>query len=251
MLVRTTSVLFALAAYAAAALLAACDSPPSAGDRPTAEVASAPATRVIPPAPAPPPQAPEIIVDRANVSVGGDRVATGEPGLADKVGVFVRGRPMIDGHTVDVVAMRNARPSDVAAILSALRSANASGVDVKTEARDSTTQKLPISFAPSLPDCAVVAWIAKDAAIDIWPAGGGRAKRIVRGLAGPDITLGTDAIRAQWAGCGASAIALGAEDTMTWGLVFDLGTSALQAPGSRASSAVLVSTAVPGRKLSL
>lgn len=158
---------------------------------------------------------------------------------------------MIDGHTVDVVAMRNARPSDVAAILSALRSANASGVEVKTEARDSTTQKLPISFAPSLPDCAVVAWIAKDAAIDIWPAGGGRAKRIVRGLAGPDVTLGTDAIRAQWAGCGASAIALGAEDTMTWGLVFDLGTSALQAPGSRASSAVLVSTAVPGRKLAL
>jgi hypothetical protein len=193
--------------------------------------------------------APEIIVDRSTVSVGSDRVAADEPGLADKVAVFVRGRPTIEGHVVDVVAMRNAKPSQVAAVLAAVHSANASGVQVKTEARDSTTQKLAISFAPSLPDCTVVAWIAKDAAIDVWPAGGGRAKRIVRGLAGPDVTLGTDAIRAQWGGCGAPSIAIGGEDTMTWGLVFDLGTSAIQAPGSRASSAVLLSTAVPGRKV--
>ncbi len=251
MLVRTTPLLAALAAYAAALALAGCDSPASDADRLTAEVGPGPAAPTAGPPPPPAPQAPEIIVDRATVSVGGDRVATGEPGLADKVGVFVRGRPMIEGHTVDVVAMRNAKPSQVAAVLSALRAANASGAEVKTEARDSTTQKLPITFAPTLPDCAVVAWIAKDAAIDIWPAGGGRAKRIIRGLAGPDVTLGTDAIRTQWAGCGASAIAVGAEDTMTWGLVFDLGTSALQAPGSRASSAVLLTTAVPGRKLAL
>jgi hypothetical protein len=185
------------------------------------------------------------------VSVGNDRVATGEPGLAEKIGVFVRGRPMIEGSTVDLVAMRDAKPSQVMAAVTALRDANAIGVNVKTEARDSTTQKLALSFASSVPDCTVVAWIAKDAAIDTWPAGGGRAKRIVRGLAGPDVTLGTDAVREQWSGCASPTIVIGAEDTMTWGLLFDLATSALQAPGSRANAAVFVANAVPGRKLTL
>jgi hypothetical protein len=228
-------------------IFAACDREAPDADHATAEAGPPRAAPIAaPPEPAP---APEIIVERSTVSVGSDRVPADEPGLADKVAVFVRGRPTIEGHTVDVVAMRNAKPSHVAAVLSALRSVGASALQVKTEARDSTTQRLAISFAPSLPDCTVVAWIAKDAAIDVWPAGGGRAKRIVRGLAGPDVTLGTDAIRAQWGGCGAPSIAIGGEDTMTWGLLFDLGTSALQAPGSRASSAVLLSTAVPGRKV--
>jgi hypothetical protein len=247
--VRTTPFIAALTAWAVL-LLAACDKEASDADHATWEAGPPRAAPTAPP-PEPAPMAPEIIVDRSTVSVGSDRVAADEPGLADKVAVFVRGRPTIEGHVVDVVAMRNAKPSQVAAVLAAVHSANASGVQVKTEARDSTTQKLAISFAPSLPDCTVVAWIAKDAAIDVWPAGGGRAKRIVRGLAGPDVTLGTDAIRAQWGGCGAPSIAIGGEDTMTWGLVFDLGTSALQAPGSRASSVVLLPAAVPGRKVTL
>jgi hypothetical protein len=248
MLARTTSV---LAAYAVAFVLAGCDDPPSgpgSSAPPAGSVAPAAPTA---PAPEPEPRAPDIIVERSTVSVGGDHVPTGETALADKIAVFLKGRPMIEAHAVDVVAMRDAKPSQVAAVLAALRSANATGVRMKTEARDSTTQTLPLSFATSVPDCTVVAWIAKDAAIDVWPAGGGRAKRIVRGLAGPDVTLGTEAIRTQWAGCGAPSIAVGAEDTMTWGLVFDLATNALQAPGSRANSAVLLPTAVPGRKLAL
>ena len=44
---------------------------------------------------------------------------------------------------------------------------------------------------PRVADCTTVAWIAKDAAIDVWPAGGGTAKRVIKGLAGPDMTLGT------------------------------------------------------------
>jgi hypothetical protein len=242
MLQRTTL----LAVCAAALVLAACDKPSDAGG-PTAEAGPVATAAAVAPAPAP--RAPEIIVDHANVSVGSDRVSTGEPALAQMVGVFVKGRPMIEGQAVDLVAMRNAKPSHVVAVLAALRAANASGANVKTEARDNTTQKLPVSFAASVPDCTIVAFIAKDAAIDIWPAGGGRAKRIVRGLAGPDVTLGTDAIREMWGTCGAPVIAVGAEDTMTWGLVFDLATNALQAPGSRANAAVLLRTAVPGRKL--
>jgi hypothetical protein len=208
------------------------------------------ATTTTPPVPEPP-RAPDIIVDAAYVSVGSDRVASGEPGLADRLRVFLSGRPMIAGATVSFVAMRNAKPSHVAAVALALRKAKATGAVVKSEARDGTTQKVPLSFTTSVADCATVAWIAKDAAIDVWPAAGGTAKRIVKGLAGPDITLGTEAMRKQWTSCGASELVVGADDVMTWGLVFDLASAGLQAAMTRLSVAVLVTGAVPGRKVAL
>lgn len=228
----------------------ACDKSSSEGDNAPSEPSAAPPA----PAPAPTPEAPrapEIIVDRSTVSVGTEHVATGEPALVEKVGALVTGQPAIAGHTAELVAMRNAKPTQVVAVLGALRAAQAGGAKVKTAARDDTTQALPISFASSVPDCTVAMWIAKDGVIDVWPAGGGAAKRVARGLAGPDVTLGTDAVRAVWAGCGAPAIVVGAEDTMTWGLVFDLATTVLKAPGSRASSAILITNATPGHKVTL
>jgi hypothetical protein len=157
---------------------------------------------------------------------------------------------MIEGRVVDLVAMRNAKPSQVAAAVAALRRARATGAAVKTEARDNSTQRLPLSFATPADPCTTIAWIAKDAAIDVWPISGGRAKKIFKGLAGPDMTLGTDAVRAVSAGCNASVLVVGADEAMTWGLIFDLATTALTAPGSRTSAAVLVTSAMPGRKLS-
>ncbi len=235
------------AGLAASLACSGCDEPhpdTAAGDEPAPP----------PPRPAPAPaaeevRAPEIIIDRSSVAIGHDSVATGEPSFADKVGALLNGKPGVAGGAVDMVAMRTAKPSQVAAVAAVLHAANAASVRVKTEARDQTTQALPLSFDAPLADCAVVAWIAKDGVIDVWPAGGGAAKRVARGLAGPDMTLGTDAIRAQGNGCSASAIAVGAEDTMTWGLVFDLGTSALGAPGARADRAALLTAAVPGKKL--
>jgi hypothetical protein len=177
-------------------------------------------------------RAPDIIVEPGYVSIGTDRVLGGDQGLADKVAIFLTGRPMIEGRTIDVVAMRNARPSQVAAVVLALRRAKATG------AFDS-------AFAP----CTTIAWIAKDAAIDVWPAGGGTAKRIIKGLAGPDMTLGTEAVSGVGGRCDSSDLVIGADDAMTWGLVFDLATMALRAPEARASKAVLVTSAVPGRRL--
>jgi hypothetical protein len=202
-------------------------------------------------APPEPPKAPEIIVDSANVSVGAERISAGEPGLADKVAVFVTGRPAIAGQVVDFVAMRNAKPSHVAAVASALRRAKAASLNVKTMARSEATDKLPLSLANSVPDCTIVAWIAKDAAIDVWPANGGTAKRIIKGMAGPDMTLGTEAVLKQVNGCGAPVLLVGADDRFPWGLVFDLATMSLQTPGARASAVVLVTNATPGRKVTL
>jgi hypothetical protein len=201
------------------------------------------------PAPPDPPRAPDIVIDASHVSVGNDRVLTTERALADHVAVFVTGRPMIAGQAVDFVAMRNAKPSHVAAVVTALQRAGATGANVKTETRDGKTEKVPLSFAKSVADCATVAWIAHDAAIDVWSAGGGKAKRILHGLAGPDITLGTDAVRERNGSCLAPELVVGADDAMSWGLVFDLATSALTAPGARTSSAYLVTSASPGRKV--
>ncbi|MGD0526396.1 MAG: hypothetical protein ABSE49_14690 [Polyangiaceae bacterium] len=227
----------------------ACDDPHAPSAAPEA-AASAPVATAAP-APPEPPRAPDIVIDATNVSVGPNRLATGELGLADKVAVFLTGSPMIAGNAVSFVALRNAKPSVVAAVVTALRKAKATSAVVGTEARDGTTQRVPLSFPSGVSDCTTVAWIAKDAAIDVWPAGGGTARRIIKGLAGPDMTLGTEAMRKQWTGCGAPELVVGAEDVMSWGLVFDLITAAVQASGTHPSSAVLVTNVVPGRKVTL
>jgi hypothetical protein len=241
----------ALAPVLFAATVLACDKSPTQADAPAASAPAAASLATTAPSAPERLRAPDIIIDQAGVAVGNDRVPAGELGLVDKIAVFVSGRPMIEGQTVNVVAMRNAKPAEVTATLAALRRAKAAGAVVKSDARDGTTQKLPVAFTSSVPDCATVAWIAKDASIEVWPAGGGAAHRVIKGLAGPDMTLGLEAMRKQWAGCAASQIVLGADDVLSWGLVFDLGTGALQAPGARADSAVLVSSTNPGHKVSL
>jgi len=230
--------------------LAGCDEGSS-----SAPTVQASASTAAPPPPAPtavapePPRPPDIIVDRSTVAVGRERLAAGDPGLANALVALLSVQPAVAGQTVDVVAMRNAKPSQVEGVVLALAAVKATGAAVKTETRDGATARLPIAFTKSVSDCVTVGWIAKDAAIEVWPAGGGKAKRVIRGLAGPDMTLGTEAMRAQAEGCSAAEVAIGAEDSMNWGLLFDLGTSALTAPGARASAAVLVGAAVPGRKL--
>jgi hypothetical protein len=233
--------------------LAGCDEASSSAPavQAPASAAAAPApTPATPPAPEPP-RPPDIIVDRSTVSVGREKLPAGEPGFASALVALLSSQPAIAGQTVDVVAMRNAKPSQVEGVIAALAGAKATAAAVKTETRDGATARLPITFTKSVQDCVTVGWIAKDAAIEVWAAGGGKAKRVIRGLAGPDMTLGIEAMRSQAEGCSASEVAVGAEESMNWGLLFDLGTSALAAPGARASAAVLVGAAVPGRKLAL
>jgi hypothetical protein len=242
---RTAGV--ACVAVALAVLACGCDSPKAEPQGPAASAAVAQA----PASPTPEVQAPEIIVDRANVSVGKNRLSGTDPNLSDRVSVFLRGAPKIEGQTADLVIMRNAKPSQALGVLAALRQSKAVAANVRTETRDGATKALPVAFVAKLPDCATVAWVAKDASLDVWPAGGGRAKRAPRGLAGPDLTLGMDAFRALAESCEASQFAVGADEAMTWGLVFDVAMEALHQSWTRTSAAVVVGDATPGRKLVL
>jgi hypothetical protein len=241
-----------IAAIAALASLLACEgSRPSGEDRNAAAgpASSAPAPTAPVAAPPPEPRAPEIILDKTNLDIGRDRLGAADPGLAAKALVFLRGAAKIQGSAVDVVALRAARPSSVAALLDALQQAGAASANVKTETRDGATQALPIALVRSVADCTAVAWITKNASVDVWPAGGGVAKRVGRGLGGPDLTLGMEPVHALTESCQSSQVVVGADDAMTWGLVFDLGTQTLHQAWTRTSAAVVVASAVPGRKL--
>ncbi len=233
--------------FSSALLTAACDKEPPRMGAPEAAAAPAPA----PPAPPEPPRAPEIILDQATVSVGPVHLATGALGFDDRLAAMVQAQPAVFAHTIDFVAMRNAKPSQVVSIVSALRRAKAAGANVKTESRDGATVALVLSFSTKVPDCAAVAWITKDGAIDVWPAGGAVARRVNKGLAGPDMTLGTEAVERQAGTCSASELVVGGDDRFPWGLVFDLATDATHARGSRTSAVILTTNAVPGRKLTL
>jgi hypothetical protein len=245
------------AALAIGSVVAACDegaSPATGGAASTngASPAVAPAT---PPAPSPSPvaevQAPEIIVDPKTVAIGKESVPVTDPGLADRAFGLLSGKPAIEGHTVSFVAMRNAKPSHVAAVAQAVFQAKASGAIVKSEARDNTTQGLALSSPATVADCTAVVWIAKNGSIAVWPAGGGSTKRGGRGLAGPDLTLGLAAVRERREGCGAPELVLGAEDTIPWGVLFDLAEDAMSVASAQANSVVLVMQAAPGKKIEL
>lgn len=234
---------------AAGVTCAACDDS-SAGARVPEAVATAAVTTSAAPVPETP-HAPDIVVDASYVSVGTERIASGEVAFSDKLAGMLSGRPLIAGAVVTFVAMRTVKPSQVAAVVAALRKAKATGAVVKSEARDGTTQSAPLSFTTTVADCTTVAWIGKEGVIDVWPAGGGAAKRVIKGLAGPDMTLGTEAMRKQWSSCGAPELVAGADDVLTWGLVFDLAMSALEAASTRVTAVVLDNAAVPGHKISL
>lgn len=222
----------------------------AASDRAGGGSASAQDARTAVPPPGPAPlQPPEIIVNRTNLDVGRNRVAIGTPGLEEAALAALQGGASVVGASVDVVAMRSAVPSSVGATLGALRRAGAARARVKSETRDGSTQSLPVAFAQTVPDCTAVAWIGRGGGIDVWPAGGGSPKHVARGLAGPDLTLATDALHDATSNCESQEIVVGADDAMTWGLVFDLTMEALHQTWTRTSAALVTVGAIPGRKL--
>src|SRR5580692_9230538 len=94
-----------VACVASAAFMTACDddagrsgapeaaAPSGARDLPTAPAGAGTSTVAAAPEP---PRAPDIVVDASHVSIGSDRIATGDLGLTDRVAVFLTGRPAVE-----------------------------------------------------------------------------------------------------------------------------------------------------------
>lgn len=201
------------------------------------------------------PKRARVFVTADGVTVDMENVPRTDSTFAQHVGALVTAGLAGSLDPFELDANRAAKPSSVVAVLQALRRANVQGAVVRTPNRDKTDGKLALTWPKSTsPDCTVVAYIAKDASIEVWPISGGTAKKYTHGFAGPDMTLGTEAVRKAASSCDASLWYVAADDAMTWGLVYDLATIAKTPPTTGPALkptdvAVLETTPVPGNKV--
>ena len=220
--------------------------PKEAGPAATAVVSAAP----------PPSKPPLVTVDDISVVVSGDRVDFAGPDAKGRLAALIAAKPLVAGETLEVDVLRDTTMPHVEIVTAALREAKAKGATVKTARRDRTLGELAVLFDhPPVASCAAVATIAKDDAVLVWPFGGGTALRYAHGMAGPDITLGSEGLRKLANACESSIYFVSADDSIKWGMVFDLAVAAHgtadAGAGFRPSSAVVLGKApVPGRKVS-
>jgi hypothetical protein len=203
------------------------------------------------------PKLPQISITTNDVLIDHEHTDPTSADFASRVYMLVSGNALVSGAVVDLDADRNVKPSIVAGVLGAIKKSNAKGAKIHTGTRDKTTGILEVVFPkPPVSDCSVVGFINKDASISVWSLGGGTGKRFTKGFAGPDMTLGTDAVRRAASSCDSSVWFVSADDAMIWGLVYDLATIARGADDGGASLkpssvSVLLKAPVPGQKVAI
>jgi len=207
------------------------------------------------PEPAPePPRAPTVTLDDHELLIDGvSFVGSASDWKARAVAALVD-RRLVAGESVAVSVMRDAKTPKVEALVEALAQAKARAVVVHTPTRDQSVGELVLTLGhPTSPDCAVVSMIEHDGSVAVWTKSGGVAQRFTRGMAGPDLSSSTDALRKRASGCDAHVWYLSAAENIQWGLAFDL---ALRAKGSSDAGSILrpkdttllTRTATPGRR---
>jgi hypothetical protein len=211
---------------AAALVLAACEK-----DLPKGVDTGAPPPSAVPtppPHPSAPPEEPPhsltITVSEQGASINGTPLV-GAPAewQAQAVKLFATLPQVNDAQSVAIIATRDAKEPKVAAIVAALRTAKARVVVVHTATRDGSTAEVGLTLHPAaIPDCSAVAMIEHDGGVAVWSKGGGGAQRYTRGMAGPDLSASTDALRKRAAACDSPVWLAAAADAVTWGLTFDL-----------------------------
>jgi hypothetical protein len=228
-----------------------------AGDAAHPVASSAAPKAETPPAPKvpDPPRAPAITVDDRGCTIDGTAFTGAEATWRDQASTLLAGKPLVAGEAVVVNVMRDTKLPKVEAIVVALTHAKAKSAVVRTPMRDQSTGELTLALEhPALPDCSAAAMIEHDGAVAVWSKAGSGAQRFARGMAGPDLTSSTEALRKHAAGCDSPAWLLGAADGVTWGLAFDLAMRAkggAEAGGTlRPTEAVLMTRApTPGRRV--
>lgn len=250
--------LVAAAAVALAAVaVGGCDdksasSPDKAPAASASNVAPAAPPASTPPAPPSPPQ---LAIYEGGASVGGERIDFAAPDPKGRLASALSGKP-VAGEEIIVDAARANKTPQVALVFAALAEAKAKAVHVRTPKRDRSNADITFPLGVKRPDCTVVGYIGKDVSINVWPASGGTAQRYAKGMAGPDITLGSAGVRKQLATCDSPVWAVSSDDSVQWGLVVDLILGVMHpedAPppaGNHGGSVVLLTKPpVPGRKV--
>ncbi len=160
-------------------------------------------------------------MDDTAVTINGSRVAFEGPNPRGRAFGELTGKPKIAGEIVPLVVLRAAKASKVSVVVAALKDAKAKSVVVRAQKRDGQMAELPIDLGTP-PPCAAVAMIGKDVAISVWTVGGATARRFAKGMAGPDLTLGSEGFRKTIAACEGHTAILAADESVSWGLVYDL-----------------------------
>ena len=227
-----------------------CDKDPATTDPGTTKPA---ATRTAPaPTPPAPPTKPQLAVDDTAVFIAGERMDVAAPDLKGRVVAALTGKP-VEGETLVLNAARDTKMPKVAALFAALVAKKVKGVEIHTPQRDRSAAEIVFVTNVKPSDCSTVGYIAKDSAITTWPVSGATAERFTHGMAGPDLTRGSEGIRKRVLACESSVFFVSADDNVTWGLVFDLARAVLYPedaglPKPRSVS-LLVKTPVAGRKV--
>ncbi len=233
--------------------LLGCDKDPVKTDL---AASSAPATNTPPPlvmatAPAAP-KKPQLALDDTAVFVAGERLDLAAPDLKGRIATALSGKP-VEGETLVLNAARDTKMPKVTTLFAALIAKKVKGVEVHTPLRDRSAGEVVFVTNAKPSDCSGVGYIAKDSAITVWPISGATADRFSRGLAGPDLTRGSEGLRKRVLACDSNVFFVSADENVTWGLTFDLARATLYPedaglPKPRSVS-LLVKTPVSGRKV--
>lgn len=235
------------------AFATACDDKPTNAAATATAKPTATATASAEPPPPPKPTMTYLAVGDDALSVNGTRIEF--PGLDPKARMVqeLAGKPKIAGEVVSVEIARQTKAPKVAIVLAALKESKATSVTVKTAKRDGAVTDLPFGWQDGPAGCSAAAFIAKDISISVWPISGQVAKRFAKGMAGPDLTMGGDAFRKAAATCDSPIAYVAADESITWGLVFDLALAAKEGGEGGAFRAqkfgVPLEGPVPGRKV--
>jgi|GEM_PF-1397525 len=245
------------AAAATAASVLACDNDAAtkaadAGASASASVAPPPASTASA-APAATTK-PQLAVDDTAAFISGERFDLAAPDPRGRFLAALGERP-IAGETLVLNAARETKLPKVTVIVSSLVAKKAKAVDIHTPRRDRSAAEVAFVTDTKPADCSAVAFIAKEGAISVWPASGATAERFARGMAGPDLTRGSEGVKKRLLACDAPVWFVGADESVTWGLVYDLvlavtGNEDGGVPLTKPRSvALLTKTPVPGRKI--
>lgn len=234
-------------------VLWACDKEPTKLEQMTgAASAPPPAVSTAPPPTVDKPTKPQLAVDDTAAFVAGERFDLAQPDPKGRLVAALSTRP-VAGETITLEASRDAKTPKVATVIGALAASKAKGVLVRTRKRDGTTAEIPFVIGPKREACTAIGYIAKDGAINAWTAGGTTAARFTRGMAGPDLTRGSDGVRKLIAACDSPSWAIATDDNVTWGLAIDLvlAVSGAEDGGTppKAKEVSLVTKATPGQKI--
>ena len=236
----------------------ACDEPEAPQPLKNAELKLESAS---PPAEDSPPDkaktAPTFEVDESSAKLGYSRYLVDRADGLEKLRTALEAhKAHIDGKDVVLTIDRQAKLTWVTTYLKELEAVGARAFEIKTPTRADYPKSVRFTATDEvaeLPACTPVSTIQEDRTTVTWKLGGGAQSRRGRGLGGPDLsTTGLSIARLAKACPKSDAVAVGAHESVNWGLVYDLAASTNRIEDTSFNRRVLLLTEPkPGKAVKL